>query len=254
MGNSGQPDLFSGTSGLILPVKNKQFYPVEFKDKPRLTYYASLFNSIEINSTFYKIPMESTIRNWSEQVPENFRFTFKLWKGITHRKGLAFESDDVFRFIRTINNIGLKKGCLLVQFPPGFKIDLAQRLEVLLTKIKEADPENSWKTAIEFRHKSWYHEGIFDLLEEHKVGVVVHDKPGSETPYLESSVNFKYLRFHGPDGDYRGHYTNDFLHEYASYIHDWTTMEEKEVYVYFNNTMGDAVKNLAELNSLVTAT
>ena len=250
MKNLGQSDFFFGTSGLILPVKNKQFYPAEFQEKPRLTYYASLFNSIEINSTFYKIPMESTIRNWSDQVSENFRFTFKLWKGITHNKGLTYDPNDINKFIRTINNIGGKKGCLLVQFPPGLKVNLAQRFEALLANIREADPENLWKIAIEFRHSSWYHEEIFDLLEEQQVGIVVHDKPGSATPYLESPVNFKYLRFHGPNGDYRGHYTDDFLDEYAQYIQAWTD-QEKEVYVYFNNTMGDAVKNLNTLNSLL---
>lgn len=245
-----QPEFYAGTSGLMLPVKNKLFYPEAFQDKSRLTYYASLFRSIEINSSFYKIPMPSTVRKWADQVPENFRFTFKLWREITHNKGLQFKVQDVERFIDVINNVGLKKGCLLIQFPPSLKIDMRIQLEKLIIIISEADPDKQWKTAFEFRHRSWYHEDILEILEENGFGIVIHDKPGSETPLIESDVNFKYLRFHGPNGDYKGHYPDDFVYEYAEFSRDWI-QEGKAVFAYFNNTMGDAIKNLDMLNSYV---
>src|ERR1044072_276638 len=88
----------SGTSGLVLPVPNKKAFPPEFKDKSRLTYYGSLFNSIEINSSFYKIPQAATVKKWADSVPDNFAFTFKLWREITHIKGLAYQPEDVLRF------------------------------------------------------------------------------------------------------------------------------------------------------------
>ncbi|MCF2443682.1 DUF72 domain-containing protein [Dyadobacter sp. CY345] len=247
-----QPEFYAGTSGLILPVKNKLFYSEEFQDKSRLTYYASLFKSIEINSSFYKVPMSSTVRKWAEQVPDDFRFTFKLWREITHNKGLQFKVDDVERFIDVINNVGSKKGCLLIQFPPSLKSDMRGQLEKLIINISEADTAKQWKTAFEFRHGSWYHEEIFEILEENGFGIVIHDKPGSATPFIESDVNFKYLRFHGPNGDYKGHYPDDFVYEYAEYAKDWIR-EGKSVFAYFNNTMGDAIKNLNELNSYVTS-
>lgn len=112
----GQSGFYSGTSGLVLPVKNKQFYPVAFQDKSRLTYYASLFNSIEINSSFYKIPMPSTVAKWAERVLEHFRFTFKLWREITHVKGLAFDPVNVERFMYTIDQIGNKKAVCWYNF------------------------------------------------------------------------------------------------------------------------------------------
>ena len=245
-----QSEFYSGTSGLILPVKNKLFYPEEFQDKSRLTYYASLFNSIEINSSFYKIPMGSTVRNWVGQVPDDFRFTFKLWREITHNKGLQFRNEDVNHFMEVINNAGEKKGCLLVQFPPSLKIEMRSQLQKLLISISEADIDKEWKTAIEFRHSSWYHEDIFEMLEDYKFGVVIHDKPGSATPFIDSDINFKYLRFHGPNGDYKGHYPDDFVYEYAQYVREWT-LDGKVVYAYFNNTMGDAIKNLDLLNSVL---
>ena len=243
-----QSELYSGTSGLILPVKNKLFYPVEYQEKSRLTYYASLFNSIEINSSFYKIPMGSTVRNWADQVPEDFRFTFKLWREITHNKNLEFRNNDVAHFFDIINHSASKKGCLLAQFPPSLKVDMLRQLEKLLQSISQADPERSWKTAFEFRHSSWYQKEVFEMLEENGIGIVAHDKPGSITPFFDSKVSFKYLRFHGPNGDYKGRYSDDFIHEYAGYIKEWI-QEGKTIYAYFNNTMGDAIKNLDFLNS-----
>ncbi len=78
-------NFYSGISGLVLPVPKAQ-YPPEFQDNSRLQYYASLFNSLEVNSIFYKLPRSSTIANWVESVPDNFRFTFKLSKTVTHVK------------------------------------------------------------------------------------------------------------------------------------------------------------------------
>lgn len=115
---------YAGTSGLVLPVPNKTWYPEEFKDKSRLCYYASMCNSIEVNSSFYKIPLPKTITKWTEDVPGEFRFTFKLWRGITHEKGLVFNPADITRFMEAINAAGSHKGCLLVQFPPSAKISL----------------------------------------------------------------------------------------------------------------------------------
>lgn len=240
---------YSGTSGLVLPVP-QALYPPEFQGKSRLNYYASLFNSIEINSSFYKIPQVSTVSKWAESVPGNFQFTFKLSKAITHAKGLDFYADDIDHFMQTIANIGNKKGCLLVQFPPGLKIEKCNQLQNLLISIKAANPYNIWKVAVEFRNQSWYHEDVYDLLNQYKVSMVIHDLPSSATPLTASTGDFRYLRFHGPGGRYRGSYSDDFLYQYAEYIKAWTS-EGKAVYLYFNNTMGDAVKNLQTLNGFL---
>src|SRR5690554_3131640 len=113
---------YSGTSGLLLPVPNKSHYPKEFQDKSRLCYYFSLMNSIEINSSFYKIPLSATVDKWAGEVPEEFRFTFKLFKEITHNKDLAFDPNTLAKFFEIIAAVGNKKGCVLVQFPPSVRI------------------------------------------------------------------------------------------------------------------------------------
>ena len=244
---------YSGTSGLALPVRNKLQYPAEYQDKSRLCYYSSLFNSMEINSSFYKIPQAKTIRRWADDVADNFLFTFKLWRNITHNKSLAFDPEDVKRFINVINEAGYKKGALLLQLPASITNINLRQLEILLNEIKHCDKNSKWKVAVEFRNRSWYNEEVYALLGNYRATIVMHDMPNSITPMIASVANFVYLRFHGPNGGYRGSYKDAFLYEYAQYIKQWR-QDRKDVFVYFNNTMGDAVKNLITLNEYVNAT
>src|SRR3569623_2068116 len=104
-----QQPFYSGTSGMVLTVPNKRAFPLEYKDKSRLHYYASLFNSLEVNSSFYKEPMAKTTLRWAESVPQHFQFTFKMFKSITHNKGLLFEEAGVQKFMQVIDGAGDKK-------------------------------------------------------------------------------------------------------------------------------------------------
>src|SRR4051812_42568677 len=107
---------YSGTSNVVLPVPNKGHYPPEYQDKSRLHFYASLFNTVEVNSSFYKLPMPRTVERWASEVPEHFRFSFKLWREITHVKELNYDPANIARFFEVVNRIGAKKGCILIQF------------------------------------------------------------------------------------------------------------------------------------------
>ncbi len=232
---------YIGISGLQLPIPKSQ-YPEEHKESSRLTYYSTFFNSIEINSTFYKLPMPKTVEKWSASVDNGFQFTFKLWKEITHVKNLEFKEEDVFLFFKTISGSSHKKGCVLIQFPPSLgKVNFLQ-LEALLRCIKETNESGGWKIAVEFRNKSWYHEDVYELIEKYNAGIVIQDIPKSTTPAMEHKSDFIYLRFHGPIGNYRDSYSDSFLYEYATYMKEWMN-EGKTVFAYFNNTMGDAFKN-----------
>jgi uncharacterized protein YecE (DUF72 family) len=246
----GSPNnIYSGLSGLQLPIP-KYLFPPPYENASRLTFYASHFNSIEFNSTFYKIPQPATVAKWAAMVPEDFRFTFKLWKEITHTKGFNFKEEDVIAFFNSINSVKEKKGCLLLQLPPSIGREYARQLENLLGCIKETDPAQDWKVAVEFRNSSWYHEEIYDLLDYYKATVVIQDIPKSATPLLDQKSDFLYIRFHGPTGNYRESYSEEFLKEYAALINEWKE-DGKTVYVYFNNTMGDAFNNLTSLNRLI---
>ncbi len=247
--NNGK--IYTGASGLVLPVPNKLHYPPEFQDKTRLAYYASLFNSIEINSSFYKLPNRQTLKKWAESVPDYFRFTFKLWKQITHNKQLSFNDEDVFEFFDRIAAAGDRKGCVLVQFPPGLTVSAAPQCENLLQALTAANAAQQWPIAVEFRNKSWYEEEIEMMIGSMNASIVLHDIPASATPLPSDPPETVYLRFHGPEGRYRGSYSEDFLSEYAGYVNEWQ-QEGSRIFVYFNNTMGDAVNNLITFNRFLS--
>jgi uncharacterized protein YecE (DUF72 family) len=243
-------NFYSGLSGLQLPVPKYQ-YPPEHRNSSRLTYYSTFFNSIEINSSFYKIPMKTTVAKWSASVRHDFKFTFKLFRDITHVKHLDFNDGHILQFMETISAVGNKKGCLLVQFPPSLPNRYIRQLEKLLQSIQKANPDNSWPVAVEFRNKSWYNDETYNVLEAYNATLVQQDIPISATPFTTTATHFIYLRFHGPTGNYRGTYSDAFLLEHAGYIKEWLA-EGKTVYAYFNNTMGDAFNNLSALNKFLS--
>lgn len=243
-------NFYSGTSGIVVPV-TQALYPDAFKGKSQLTYYASFFNSIEINSSFYKLPQATTVVKWCKMVPEDFQFIFKLSKSISHSKNLDFNADQLDAFIETINNVDEKKGCILVQFPPSLKFVNLKKIGKLFKMIKAVNAE-AWKIAVEFRNKVWYTQQTFQLLKDYNISLVMHDLPASATPLSVPLNNIVYLRLHGTERGYRGNYNNEILSAYAKRINAWVK-EGKYVYCYFNNTLGDAFDNLKTLNHLVTS-
>lgn len=240
---------YSGTSNLVSPLKRSE-YPVEFSGASRLTYYASLFSSVEINASFYRLPKAATVEKWGKSVPDDFRFTFKAPKGVTHAKDLQFNSEELELFAETVESVGDKKGCLLVQLPPKVSREKEEELTGLLECL--SDNAEGWKIAVEFRHPSWYNRSVYRLLQGYGAAMVEHDLPQSATPKIEVAESFMYLRFHGPESAYRGSYADAVLDGYANRIAGWLK-DGKEVYVYFNNTMGDALGNLRTLNRRVNA-
>lgn len=195
--------------------------------------------------------MPRTVTKWIEQVPEDFKFTFKLWKEITHQKNLDFKEADVERFFSVMASAGYKKGCILIQFPPSLTKVNVHQLDALLRCVGQDNINHEWKIAVEFRHKSWYTDDVYEMLENHSVALVIQDIPKSLTPMMTHTSDFIYVRFHGPTGNYRDSYSESFLAEYATYIKEWLE-EGKTVYAYFNNTMGDAFRNLETLNRFIS--
>ncbi|HMH23845.1 MAG TPA: DUF72 domain-containing protein [Puia sp.] len=261
----------AGTSGLVLAEPNKSAFPKEFRKQTRLSYYSSLFNSIEINSSFYKMPMPATFAKWASEVGNAFQFTVKLGRDITHARGFEFRMEDIDKFMKAADNIGQKKGCLLIQLPPSITDSHADALEGMLHRVSMPDGDGSvqaplfapatadtaetdagvhWKIAVEFRHPSWYRPGIYELLDNYQASVVLQDMPSSATRTLNKKAHFIYLRYHGQEGDYKGSYPISFLQQQAKDIAHWLG-QGKDVYAYFNNTIGDAVANLNTLRKMV---
>ena len=240
--------LYIGTSNIVLP-GNRQSFPESFRDKSRLHYYSTLFNSLEINSSFYKVPLPRTFRRWPTETLPGFRFTVKLWKGITHNK-LVYLPGDIEQFLRAADELEDSRGCLLIQFPGSITADQSTRVFEILNDIRLSDPEAKWRIAVEFRHNSWYFREIYELLNEYDAAMVIHDIPASRVMEHHTKSDFVYLRFHGPRGDYRDSYTDEFLAIRAKEILKWMKAG-KDVYAYFNNTIGAAFENAILLKQLV---
>jgi uncharacterized protein YecE (DUF72 family) len=240
-----------GTSNVEVPARNKEEFPEVYRLKSHLEYYASLFNSVEINRTFYKLPLPATLGKWAAQVPEEFRFSVKLWREITHVKDLRYRSEDVGAFMQTVAPVGQKKGCLLVQFPAGLSAGNQATLENLLSDITASNPDPAWRIAVEFRNPGWYTPAVCSLLDRYHAALVLHDMPRSAVATLEANADFVFKRYHGLKGDYRGSYPPEFLEKEAIAIKGWLE-RGKDVYAYFNNTAGgDAPRDAQLLNRLV---
>ncbi|RYG27515.1 MAG: DUF72 domain-containing protein, partial [Chitinophagaceae bacterium] len=224
---------FSGSSGIVSKTA-RILYPPEFRNKSRLHYYSTLFNSVEINQTFYKLPKRSTIDNWMEDVNPGFRFTFKMPKQVSHSPQLNYEKDELKRFIDVISGIR-NSGCILIQLPSG---TTSEALPQLISMLKDTNDfsKNHWNIAVEFRHNSWYENSVIDYLKKQNVAVVIHDYAKGKTPEDIVTADFIYLRFHGPEPRYRGSYSDNFLSGIAQQIQNWNA-QGKTVYAYFNNTM-----------------
>ena len=240
--------LFIGTSNVVLP-GNKQSFPPEYHSKSRLYYYSTLFNSVEINSSFYKIPQLKTLHKWSLDIAQNFIFTLKLWQDVTHTKNLLTDLNNIDTFINAAEGIGDKKGCILIQFPGKITLDYCNEVEGILSRLSEQDPQNNWRKAIEFRDRSWYVNETLELMDEYGASIVLHDMPKSKNEIPNTNAPVIYLRFHGADGDYRGSYTDEFLQEQYKNIQGWLK-SGKDVYVYFNNTIGSAFDNAMSLKKM----
>ena len=227
---------------------NKFTFPPEFQLKSRLHYYSQLFNTIEVNSSFYKTPLGSTYTKWAADVPDDFQFSLKLSKAITHDKELSGDIACIENFLHAASGTVNKKGCLLIQFPGKISIEHFNQVERLLGQLRVNDPADEWRKAIEFRNESWYMGETIELLDEYGATMVIHDFSKAKVAASACKAPFVYMRFHGPTGNYRDSYTTKFLEEKAADIKS-KIASGTDVYAYFNNTIGNAFENARFLQS-----
>lgn len=194
--------------------------------------------------------MATTFAKWADDVPDDFTFSVKLWRGITHAKNLAFAQDDIDKFMQAANQLGKKAGCLLIQFPASIGVRYQTSVEAIVERIAELNREKIWRVAVEFRHLDWYQPSIYKMLDDYEASLVIHDMPASATPINYQPKRLAYFRFHGPTGKYRDSYSTDFLTRYAEKI---LSFKEKGIstYAYFNNTMDGALPNAQLMQTLI---
>lgn len=177
-----------GTSGYSYPEWKGNFYPEKLAAKDMLRYYAERFPTVEVNNTFYRMPKESVLQGWAEQVPENFRFVIKASQRITHFQRLK-ECEELLAYLfRVTGSLGSRLGPLLFQLPPNFKKDVP-RLEAFFA----AMPERR-RCAVEFRHASWFDDETFDTLRRHAAALCVSDTGEEPVAPLVATTDWGYVR------------------------------------------------------------
>jgi len=240
--------IYIGTSGWSYDHWDGVFYPQGTPQRDRLAYYVQHFPTVEINSTYYHWPADSTFVSWRRRVPQHFRITIKAPRGLTHGARLYAPEAWLGRISRSLHALDGACGVLLVQLPPDMQYDPA-RLSYFLGQLPR------WmQVALEFRHPSWHQDAVFELLERHGAAYCVMS--GAQLPcMLRATAPFVYVRLHGPDPHsmYAGSYADDQLQWWAERLREWQGMG-REVFVYFNNDgYGNAVRNARTLRAIVRA-
>jgi len=197
--------LLAGTSGYSYKEWLGPFYPEKLPASEMLRYYAERFVTVEINNTFYRMPAESMLAQWSEQVPDHFTFTLKSPKRITHDLRLRDAESNVAEFARRAGTLGGKLGVLLFQLPPFLKKDLP-RLQDFLALLPPGT-----RAAFEFRNDSWQDDEVYAMLRDRGAILCVTDTDEGDTPFVATS-DWGYLRLR------RTHYDDRELSDWAARI------------------------------------
>ncbi|MEA2266978.1 MAG: hypothetical protein QOE27_2561 [Solirubrobacteraceae bacterium] len=235
-----------GTSGWSYDHWTGVLYPPGAPSGDRLAYYTRSFETVELNSSFYRWPRPPAFRSWRARLPADFRFSVKAPRGLTHAKKLYAPEVWVERIAASWHELGDRRAVLLVQLAPGHARD-DDRLDYFLGLLPP------WmRTAVELRHPSWNDEHVFAMLERHQAAYCVMSGANLAC-VLRATAPFVYVRLHGPDPGslYAGSYSDADLAWWADRMREWEAAG-RTVFAYFNNDgHGHAVRNALTLRRLL---
>jgi uncharacterized protein YecE (DUF72 family) len=194
-----------------------------------LQHYAQHFDTVEVNNTFYRLPLQSSVARWVEETPPDFVFALKASRYLTHVKRLTDLRGGLARYYERVEPLvrSPKLGPVLWQLPPTFRRDV-DRLASALAQLP------SGRHAFEFRHASWFAEPVYELLRAYGVALVIGDRP--EVKEYQAHVftaDWTFVRFHYGSRGRRGNYSEAELEEWARRFEEWN--REVEIFAYFNN-------------------
>jgi uncharacterized protein YecE (DUF72 family) len=226
-----------GCSGWNYRDWRETFYPKGLPTKRWLEHYASVFDTVEVNNTFYRLPSITAVQGWVEQSPKGFLFTVKASRYLTHMKRLTDMGSGVERFyerIEPLRSAG-KLGPVLWQLPGNFHRD-DERLATALEHLPAG------RHCFEFRHASWFAPNVYEILRSHDVALVIGDHPDRPFQAYELTADWTFIRFHHGHRGRNGNYSQAELEAWRRRIADWRS--KVEVFAYFNNDWhAFAVKN-----------
>lgn len=226
-----------GTSGYQYRHWEGVFYPDALPVRQWFAHYTRHFDTVELNTTFYRLPEPEVFDAWREQAPPGFVYALKFSRYGSHLKHLKDPERTVPAFLDRARRLGGHLGPVLVQLPPRWKVD-PKRLAGFLDHVRG---QGRW--AVELRDRSWLCEEVYGALEERGVALCVHD--WLEDHPVRLTAGWTYLRFHGDH--YQGSYTSAELRDWAERIHTFSS-RGVDVYAFFNNDQGaHAVRNALAL-------
>jgi uncharacterized protein YecE (DUF72 family) len=235
-----------GTSGWTYGHWRGPFYPERLRAAEWLRHYAERFDCCEINASFYRLPSEAAVANWTRAVPPGFLFAWKVSRYLTHAKKLKEPDDSLALIFGRMRGLGEHAGPALFQLHP-----LMQRNDERLLGLLERLPPD-FRHAIEFRHPSWYADPVYEMLRAHFVAFCISDHHDAPSPWVETAP-LVYLRAHGPGGHYHGSYSDQTLAEWAGRIAG-ASASGREVHAYFDNDVGaEAPRDAERLRRLLSA-
>jgi uncharacterized protein YecE (DUF72 family) len=208
-----------GTSGYSYAAWKGKFYPPRLPSRAMLGYYASRLDTVEINSSFYRIPAAAALAAWAAQVPSDFCFALKAPRRITHEHRLHDAARPTHQLLTAVAALGRHRGPLLFQLPPDLAID-RERLYAFLAVLPPQLP-----AAFEFRHPSWHEASVYRALREHGFALCTAETDDAAHP-LVAPAEWGYLRLR------RSRYSDDDLRHWSARAgaQSW-----RDVYVYFKH-------------------
>lgn len=238
--------VYIGTSGYYYRHWIGRFYPEKLSRSKWLEYYSKVFDTVELNTTFYHLPRAKTLEGWIKNTHINFLFSVKVHQSITHIKRLKDVRSDFYGFMKVIKPLRVYKriGCILHQFPPTLDYEPS-----LLKDYIELLPKG-YRHVFEFRNPVFFNDTIFAILKENGIALCISHMRGIIAPPI-ATADFVYLRFHGPKERYRSTYSQEQIEEFARLIWNFL-LEDKLVFAYFNNDFNAyAVENAISLRESV---
>jgi uncharacterized protein YecE (DUF72 family) len=234
-----------GCSGWNYAHWRGRVYPKGLPPRRWLDHYSTLFDTVEVNNTFYRLPRRSAVQAWVDESPPGFLFAVKASRYLTHIKRLTDLGGGIERFYDRIAPLAEspKLGPVLWQLPANFHRD-DERLAAALGGLPAG------RHCFEFRHESWFAPTVYELLRERRVALVIGDHPERPFQTHELTAGWAFVRFHyGSRGRY-GNYSDRELETWARRIRQWR--RRVDVYAYFNNDWeGYAVRNGVRLRELL---
>jgi uncharacterized protein YecE (DUF72 family) len=227
--------VYVGTSGWNYREWRGSFFPEDLVSKKWLTYYATRFDSVEINYTFYRLPSVESCRAWYRETPANFRFAVKASRYITHIKRLRDSRDAWDSFLERVQVLKEKLGPILLQFPSNFRAT-ETNLHSVDEFLKHA-ARPSTRLALEFRDGSCLEKEMVAILRRHRAALVVSQSSMYPMAEISATSDFAYFRFHGPKKMFSSGYSSAKLRDWADQM-KVQLRSHCDVYAYFNNDSG----------------